>query len=57
MYAMSVNEITELASQYWHFNKYFISYTGTGVINLFALRDIAQAQKILNGSSAISSQG
>jgi len=41
MYAMSVNEITELASQYWHFNKYFISYTGTGVINLFALRDIA----------------
>jgi len=27
--------------QYWHFNKYFISYTGTGLMNLFALRDIA----------------
>ena len=23
--------------QYWHFSKYFISYSGTGVMNLFAL--------------------
>jgi len=43
--------------QYWHFNNYFILYTGTGVMNLFALRDIANAQKSLNESSAISSQG
>jgi len=27
--------------QYWHFGKYFISYIGTGVVNLFALRDIS----------------
>jgi len=24
--------------QYWHFNKHFISYTSTGVMNLFALK-------------------
>jgi len=39
MCAMSVNEITKLGIQYWHINKYFISYTGTGVMNLFAWRD------------------
>jgi len=27
--------------QYCHFNNYFISYTSTGVMNLFALNDIA----------------
>jgi len=27
--------------QYWHFNEYFMSYTGTGVMNLFALWYIA----------------
>jgi len=29
--------------KYWHLNRYvyFISYTGTGVMNSFALRDIA----------------
>jgi len=27
--------------QYWHFNKYFILFTGTSVMNLFALRDSA----------------
>ena len=26
--------------QYWRFNKYFISHTGIGVMNLFALKDI-----------------
>jgi len=41
MYAISVNEITNLWFRYWHFNKYFILYTGTSVMNLFALRDIA----------------
>jgi len=40
--------------QFWHFNKYFILYTGTGVMNL---SNIALAQKRLNESSAISSQG
>jgi len=43
---MSVNKITNWQFQYWHFNKYFILYTGTGVMNLFALRDVAYAQKI-----------
>jgi len=39
MCAMNVNEITKLAVSVPHFNKYFILFTGTGVINLFALRD------------------
>jgi len=38
---MSVNKITNWQLQYWHFDKYFISYTGTGVMNLLALRYIA----------------
>jgi len=42
--------------QYRYFNKYFISYNGTGVMNLFALRDIAQVQKKVL-CSAISGQG
>jgi len=35
---MSVNEITKLNWQflYWHFNKYFILFTSTCVVNLFA---------------------
>jgi len=42
MYTLSVNEITELTiSVYWHSNTYFISYTGSGVMNIFALRGIA----------------
>jgi len=40
---------------YWHFNWDFISYAG--VMNFFELRDVAQAQKSLNDSSVISSQG
>jgi len=43
--------------QYWDFNKYFILFTGTSVMNLFALRDFAQWRKSLNESSAISGQG
>ena len=43
--------------QYWNFNKYFILFTGTDVMNLFALRDFAKMQKSLNESSAISDQG
>ena len=43
--------------QCWHFNKDFISYTCTGVTNLFALRNITLVHKSLNESSAISSQG
>jgi len=47
MHVISVNKMTKLAvSVNWHFNKYFISYTGTGVMNLFALRDIAKAQNV-----------
>jgi len=38
---MTINEITNWQFQYWHFNKYFTLYTSTGVMNLFALRDIA----------------
>jgi len=41
MYVMSVNEITKLAISVWHFTKSFILYTRTGVMNLYALRDIA----------------
>jgi len=43
--------------QYWYFNKYFILFIGTSVMNLFALRDFASVQKSLNESSAISGQG
>ena len=31
--------------QYWHFDKYFISYTGTSVMNLFALWDLHKCKK------------
>jgi len=41
MYAMSVNETINWQFKYCHFNKYFISYTRTGVMNLFEIRDIA----------------
>jgi len=41
MCAMSVNEIIKLQFHYWHFTKYFILFTGTGVMNLFALKDFA----------------
>jgi len=43
--------------QYWHFNKYFIPYTSTVVMNLFALRNIAKVQKSSNEILAISSLG
>jgi len=41
MCAMSANEIAKLAVSVLHFNKYFILFTGTGVMNLFALREFA----------------
>jgi len=31
--------------QYWHFNKYFILCTGTGVLNLLVLKDFAYKRK------------
>jgi len=41
MYAMSVNYISKLHFQYWHFDKQFLSYNDASAMNLFALRDIA----------------
>jgi len=39
MPGVSMNLLYNWQFQYWHFDKYFISYTGTSVMNLRALRD------------------
>jgi len=41
MYAMSVNEITKLTASVVTIQLINISYTGAGVMNFFALRDVA----------------
>jgi len=41
MCAMSAIKLLNWQFQYWHFNKYLILFTGTGVMNFFALRDFA----------------
>jgi len=42
---MSVNEITKLAVSVLAF-QYFILFTGTGVMNSFALRDFHKRKKV-----------